>query len=167
MKTFIKKMKGKKRKILASLLLIWSLKTKLLEATPIGADAWQQNYICRKRPTYSKQATTLSMGLEENSNNQNIPRENMNRYDRRIDEFDSTITDLQARKKFKHAGDFGILGDPNRKNFELFKDRIAEHIRDDKTKIKRGTYKKNIEVIHYFNEETGLNVMIRQDNNTF
>ena len=27
------------------------------------------------------------------------------------------------------------------------------------TKIKEGTYKKNIEVLHYFNEETGLNVI--------
>ena len=27
--------------------------------------------------------------------------------------------------------------------------------------------KRVIEVLHYFNEETGLNVMIRQDDNTF
>ena len=35
------------------------------------------------------------------------------------------------------------------------------------TIIKEGTYKKNIEVFHYLNEETGLNVMISKNDNTF
>jgi len=32
----------------------------------------------------------------------------------------------RVRKKFKHAEDFGVIGNPNRKNFELFKDKMAE-----------------------------------------
>ena len=40
-------------------------------------------------------------------------------------------------------------------------------MKNPSTRIKEGTYKKNIEVLDYFNEETGLNVMIRQDDNTF
>jgi hypothetical protein len=38
---------------------------------------------------------------------------------------------------------------------------------DPSTIIKEGTYKKNIEVLHYCNEQTGLNVMIRQNDGTF
>ena len=39
-------------------------------------------------------------------------------------EFGCILEDLQVRKKFKHAPDFGVLGNPNRENFELFiKDR--------------------------------------------
>ena len=121
-----------------------------------GADGFTPTYICRKRQTYSREATGLS------PNNQNIPRENRAFYDRHVGD-GSILTDLQVRKKFKHTPDFGILGNPNRKNYEFFKDRIV----DPSTKIKEGTYKKNIEVLHYFNEETGLNVMIRQDDNTF
>jgi hypothetical protein len=94
--------------------------------------------------------------------------ETLNRsiYDRRLGD-GSILEDLQVRKKFTHAPDFGILGNPNRENYELFKDRIEDYIRNPLTRIKKGTYKKNIEVLHYFNEETGLNVMIRQNDNTF
>jgi hypothetical protein len=93
-------------------------------------------------------------------------KENSNNYDRRVgDGF--ILEDVQVRKKFKHAPKFGILGKPNRKNYELFKDKILDHMKDPSTKIKEGTYKTNIEVSHYFNEETGLNVMVRQKDNTF
>jgi hypothetical protein len=94
--------------------------------------------------------------------------ETLNRpiYDRRVGD-GSILEDLQVRKKFTHAPDFGILGNPNRENYELFKDRIIDHIQNPSTRIKKGTYKKNIEVLHYFNEETGLNVMIRQNDKTF
>jgi hypothetical protein len=37
---------------------------------------------------------------------------------------------------------------------------------DPSTIIKEGTYK-NIEVLHYLNEQTGLNLMIRQNDHTF
>ena len=40
----------------------------------------------------------------------------------------SILIDLQVRKKFKHVRDFGILGNPNRKNYELFKGRIVDHV---------------------------------------
>jgi hypothetical protein len=52
-------------------------------------------------------------------------------------------------------------------NYELFKDKIVDPMQNPSTRIKKGTYKKNIEVFHYFNEKTRLNVMIRQDDNTF
>jgi hypothetical protein len=67
----------------------------------------------------------------------------------------------KVQKKFKHARDFGVTGNPNRENFELFKDKIVDYMRDPLIIIKEYTYKKDIEVMHYFNEDTGLNVMIR------
>jgi hypothetical protein len=149
------------------LLLIWALKVNQVQAAPLpGADGFTPTYICPKRQTYSREAAGLSTHLKENLNNQNIPRENRAFYDRHVGD-GSILTDLQVRKKFKHAPDFGILGNPDRKNYELFKDRIVDHMKNPSTRIKEGTYKKNIEVLHYFNEETGLNVMIRQDDNTF
>jgi len=154
--------------MLTILLLIWLLKVSEVQAVPLpGADGFTPTYICPKRQTYSREATGLSTRLEQNPNNQNIPRENRAFYNRHVGD-GSILTDLQVRKKFnKHATDFGVLGNPNRKNYELFKDRIVEHMNNPSTRIKEGRYKKTIEVFHYLNEDTGLNVMIRQDDNTF
>lgn len=151
-----------RNKMLTILLLIWLLKVSQVQAAPLpGADGFTPTYICR-----SREATVLSTRLEQNPNNQNIPKENRAFYNRHVGD-GSILTDLQVRKKFKHVPDLGVLGNPNRKNYELFKDRIVDHMNNPSTIIKEGTYKKNIEVLHYFNEETGLNVMIRQDDNTF
>lgn len=156
-----------RNKILTILLLIWALKVNQVQAAPLpGADGFTPTYICPKRQIYSREATALSTRLKENPNNENIPRENRARYDRRVGD-GSILEDVQVRRKFKHATDFGILGNPNRQNYELFKDKLVEHMKDPSTRIKEGTYKKNIEVFHYFNEETGLNVMVRQNDNTF
>ena len=40
-------------------------------------------------------------------------------------------------------------------------------MRNPSTEIKECTDKKNIEVFQYFNEDTGLNLRIRQDDSTF
>jgi hypothetical protein len=141
-----------RKKILVILLLFWFLKVNRVQAAPLpGADRFTPTYICRKRESYSREAIPLSTRLEQNLNNQNIPRENRAIYDRRLPG-GSILEDLQVRKKFKHAPDFGVLGNPNRKNYELFKDKIGEHMTDPSTIIKEGTYKKNIEVLHYYNE---------------
>ena len=156
-----------RKKILVILLLLWFLKVNRVQAAPLpGADGYTPTYICRKRQTYSREATALNTRLKENPNNQNIPRENRAIYDRRLPG-GSILEDLQVGKKFKHAPDFGVLGNPNRKNYELFKDKIGEHTTNPSTIIKEGTYKKNIEVLHYFNEQTGLNLMIHQNDGTF
>lgn len=46
---------------------------------------------------------------------------------------DYKLTAAQINKKFKHAEVFGVAGNPNRKNIELFKDKIIEHINDPST----------------------------------
>lgn len=134
-----------RNKLVTILLLIWTLKVNQVQATQFsGADGlFTPTYICPKRQTYSysREATGLSTHLKENPNDQNIPRENRPFHDRHVgDGF--ILTDLQVRKKFKHAPDFGILGNPNRKNYELFKDRIVGHMKNPSTRIKEGTYKK-------------------------
>lgn len=156
-----------RNQLITILLILWSLNVRQVIAAPIpGADAFSSTYICRKKQTYSREASSLSIHLKKNPNNQNIPKRNRALYDRAVGD-SSILTDRQIRRKFKHAPSFGVLGNPNRRNFELFKDRIVEHMMNPLTTIKAGTYKKNIEVFHYFNEKTGLNVMIRQDDNTF
>lgn len=77
------------------------------------------------------------------------------------------MKDYQVLKKFKHADDFGVIGNPCRKNFEIFKNKIIDHMKDPLTVIKKGTFKKDIDVTHYTNYETGLNVMVRNYTNEF
>jgi hypothetical protein len=55
---------------------------------------------------------------------------------------------------------FGVPGNPYRENFQLFKDRLIDHMIDPSTIIKEVTYKKVIAVKHFFNLDKGLNVMI-------
>ena len=109
-----------RNKILIILLLIWALKVNQVQAAPLpGADEFTTR--CPQRQTYSREATALSTRLKENPNNQNIARENRSKYDRRLSG-GSILEDLQVRRKFKHAANFGVLGNPNQENFELCKD---------------------------------------------
>lgn len=150
-------------KMLTILLLIWLLKVSQVQATQLpGPDGF--TYICRNRQTYSREATNLSIRLEQNLTNQNRPqRTNVLQY---IPEFDSTIENRQIQKKYKHASDFGISGNFNQKNAQLFKDKIIKHMKEPSTQIIEGTFKK-MEVTDYFNPETGLNVFFNRDNNKF
>ena len=133
-----------RNKILTQLLIFSALQVNQAEAVSLpGANGFTQTYICRKRQTYSREATGLSTHLKENPNDNNIPRKNRAIYDRHVGD-GSILEDLQVRKKFKHAPDFGILGNPNRKNYELLKDRIIEHMKNPSTRIKEGTYKKKL-----------------------
>lgn len=157
--------RSNRNKMLTILLLIYLLKVSEVQAAPLpGADGFTPTYICRKRQTYSREATGLSIRLEQNPNNQNRPqRTNTSQY---IPEFDSTIDNKQIQKKYKHALDFGISGNYNQENAQLLEDKIIEHMKEPSTQIIEGTFKK-IEVTHYFNPETGLNVFFNRDNNKF
>ena len=77
------------------------------------------------------------------------------------------MKDSQVLKKFKHAFDFGVSGKPRRENFEIFKNEIIDHMKNPKTVVRKGTFKKNIDVTHYTDYETGLNIIIRNDSNEF
>jgi hypothetical protein len=83
-----------------------------------------------------------------------------------ISEFDCTIANRQIQKKYKHAPDFGVSGNYNLENAQLFKDKVIEHMKKTSTQIIEETFK-NIEVTHYFDPETGLNVFFNRDNKKF
>ena len=117
-----------------------------------------------KRQTYSRKAKALSTRLKENPNNQNIAQEtNLSQY---IPQLDCVIENRQIQKKFKHAKAFGVIGDYNLKNGQLFKDKIIKHMKDPSTQLIEGTYRGN-DVNHYFNSETKLNVMFNHDTKKF
>ena len=101
-----------RNKIKMLIILFWLLKISEVQAAPLpGADGFTPTYICRKRQTYSREATGLSARLEQNPNNQNRhQRTDILQY---IPEFDSTIDNKQIQKKYKHAPDFGISGNFN------------------------------------------------------
>lgn len=71
----------------------------------------------------------------------------------------------QLQRKFKHAVDFGIDGNYNPENVKKFETALVDHMKLVVEPID-GSYH-GIPVYHYFNEKTGLNVMIKKDNRTF
>ena len=88
MKNLINKLKGKKSKTFVSLLLLWSFKVSPIKAALTqGVAGFTPTYVCPNRQIYSREDTDLSIRLKENSNNQNILRENRFIYDQRIPEF--------------------------------------------------------------------------------
>jgi RHS repeat-associated protein len=60
----------------------------------------------------------------------------------------------QLQKKFKHAEDFGVKGNYNSKTAQEFQKSIENHISDPGTTVINGTFRG-----HYYNAQTGLNVM--------
>jgi hypothetical protein len=54
-----------RKKILVILLLLWFLKANRVQTAPLpGANGFTPTYICRKRQTYSREATALSTRLK-------------------------------------------------------------------------------------------------------
>jgi peptidoglycan hydrolase-like protein with peptidoglycan-binding domain len=82
-----------------------------------------------------------------------IFEEGKDKWDRRIQ-----LEREQLQKKFKHAEEFGIFGNPNNKKLEEFKKALQNHINSKETEVIKGTYHKE-KVIHYFNPRTQINVM--------
>jgi hypothetical protein len=69
------------------------------------------------------------------------------------------FSEKQLKKKFKHARDFGVLGNPNKANVLTFKSAIQRHVFDTETTPILGTYR-GVTVTHYLNPKTGLNVIV-------
>ncbi|SDY31251.1 colicin D domain-containing protein [Thermoactinomyces sp. DSM 45892] len=65
----------------------------------------------------------------------------------------------QLQKKFKHAKDFGVEGNYNKANAAKFEEAMQAHIKNPDTQVIPGTYRGKMPVTHYFNPNTGLNVM--------
>ncbi|MBW3518755.1 colicin D domain-containing protein [Flavobacterium sp. NKUCC04_CG] len=67
-------------------------------------------------------------------------------------------TSKQLQAKFKHAGDFGVIGNYNKANAGKFSSAINQHINSAGVQTIQGTYRGQ-SVIHYVNPNTGLNVI--------
>lgn len=63
---------------------------------------------------------------------------------------------LQA--KFKHAEDFGVVGNYSKENAAKFSSAINQHINSVGVETINGTYRGQ-SVIHYLNTKSGLNVI--------
>jgi hypothetical protein len=64
----------------------------------------------------------------------------------------------QLQAKFKHASDFGVVGNYNKANAGKFTSAINQHINSVGVQSIQGTYRGQ-SVIHYLNPNTGLNVI--------
>ena len=69
------------------------------------------------------------------------------------------ISQTKLQHEFKHATDFGVNGTWNKTNGELFSKAIENHVNNVSTPI-AGTYRGTINVNHYYNSVTGVNVMV-------
>lgn len=69
------------------------------------------------------------------------------------------ILQRQLQRKFKHAADFGVIGNPSNKTLKQFAEVINEHVKSPGTRVIKGTYRGNQNVIHYIDAESGLNVI--------
>ena len=70
----------------------------------------------------------------------------------------------QLQKKFKHAKNFGVLGNYNPAKRDLFQIKLIKHMK--LTHARLGTYRRNA-VYNYFNPDTKLNVMVNPKTNKF
>ena len=64
------------------------------------------------------------------------------------------ISGKKLQSKFKHASDFGIIGNYNKENAKRFKDVIESFVTSSDTKTIEGTYRGTIKGTHYYNPET-------------
>lgn len=69
-------------------------------------------------------------------------------------------TSRQLQAKFKHAGDFGVVGNYSKANAAKFSSALNQHINAPGTQIIQGAYRNaNNPVTFYLNPQTGLNVI--------
>ena len=65
----------------------------------------------------------------------------------------------KLQHEFKHAIDFGIQGNWNKANGELFNNAIHRHVNNISNPV-TGTYRGTLNVKHYYDPTTGVNVMV-------
>ena len=68
------------------------------------------------------------------------------------------FTRSQLQHAFKHAKDFGVVGNQSNKTLSQFSSAIQAHIDDVGTQMIRGTYR-TMDATHYVNPSTRLNVI--------
>jgi len=71
-----------------------------------------------------------------------------------------TFDSKQLKRKFKHAIDFGVNGNPNKQGLAEFENAIKNHVNSSNTMDIKGTYRWDQDVSHYFDPKTNLDVII-------
>ena len=151
-------------KMLTISILIWVLITSRVEATTLpGADGFPvrpnpprdrlNRNKCRNYGIISRSAT--SVGSKQNNNQQDSYHE---------PSLNSTFDKNQLQKKFNHAKDFGVEGNFNPANRDLYQRKLIEHMKY--THAYLSTYRGR-DVYHYYNPRTNLNVMVDRNTNKF
>ena len=75
-------------------------------------------------------------------------------------------TERQLQAKFKHAADFGVVGNYSKPNAAQFSAALNQHINAPGTQIIQGAYRNaSNQVIFYLNPQTGLNVITSSTGN--
>ena len=135
------------KKLVMILLLFWTLNVKEVRAAPLpGTDGFVvRPNKCRNYGIFSRAAT--SAGSQHNNNQQDSYYE---------PSLNSTFEKKQLQKKFEHAKDFGVEGNYNPANRDLYQKKLIEHMKS--THACLGTYRGQ-DVYHYYNPKTDLNVM--------
>lgn len=151
-------------KIIISLPFIWSVYTKRGEAIPFPAvNGFPQPIApigrlnrnnCRNFGILSRFATSAGKQYDNNQHN--------SYYEASLN---CTFEKRQLQKKFEHAIDFGVEGNYNLANSDLYQRKIIEHMKS--THACLGTYHGKQEVYHYYDPTTNLNVMIDRNTNKF
>jgi len=145
-----------RNKMLIILLWIWLIVSQVQAAPLPGADGFAfrpNNPWCRNYGILSRTATSAGSHHNDNVNDAHFEPS-----------LNSTFEKKQLQKKFEHAKDFGVLGNYNVANRDLFQRKLIEHMKS--THACLGTYRGQ-EVYHYYNPETNLNVMVNRNNNKF
>ncbi|MBI5389402.1 hypothetical protein HZB01_03420 [Candidatus Woesearchaeota archaeon] len=65
------------------------------------------------------------------------------------------ISDAKLQSKFKHAKEFGVTGNYNAKNAQLYKEALDNFVHGKDVKAMRGTYRNEMFGTHYYNPKTG------------
>jgi RHS repeat-associated protein len=76
-----------------------------------------------------------------------------------------TFDPVQVQSKFKHAIDFGIQGNYNPQNAAAFTRAMQDQIDAASTQVIQGTYRGTIQVTHYFDPNTGNDIMVDMEGN--
>ena len=157
---------GKKRKrkfLLASILALSIRSTKVSAGWFVDGFLFNQNPArarvlprCgRSHGILSRLAASAGSNIQNNGNNGSYFDKSLN----------CEFTNKQLQKKFDdHAWQFGITGNYNPTNRELFRKALIKHMNENLICI--GTYRGK-PAYHYYNPDTNLNVMVDMKTNKF
>ena len=153
-----------KRKFLLALILALSIRS-----TKVNADWFVDGFLFNPNPArprvlprcgrshgiMSRLVASTGSNIQNNGNNGSYFDQSLN----------CEFTNKQLQKKFKdHAWQFGITGNFDSANRELFRKALIKHMNENLICI--GTYRGK-SVYHYYNPDTNLNVMFDRKTNKF